>query len=44
VKLMRVAAEARAHVKSVRKVLNGETVRGDVGVRIEEALKQMGMR
>ena len=44
VKIMRIASAAVASVKSVKRVLAGGSVRGDVMVRIEDELKRLGMR
>ena len=43
-RILKVAVAAVADPKTVRKVLAGEPVRGDVGDRIADELKRLGMR
>jgi hypothetical protein len=39
-----VAGDAVADPRTVRKVIEGKPVRGDVAVRIDEALRKRGLR
>lgn len=42
--ILRIASEAIAHPETVVKALDGKSVRGDVGIRITEAINRLGIR